>query len=380
MITVRSSPSITPGRSWEAVTSMCAYLNDHKQGLPGEQKALPLRTSDFDYYLPPELIAQEPLEKRDSSRMLVLMRNTGEVRHSFFADIPLFLENGDLLVFNDTRVLPARLRGSRKDTGGAVELLLVRRLEESKWEVLCSPGKRVRPGAVLTFGEGLLEAEVLSSTPSDSRIVRFLCADEDVLKRVGEVPLPPYIKKDLADRERYQTIYASKEGSSAAPTAGLHFSDAVLDRLHKKSIESVYITLHIGPGTFRPVKAEYVQAHTMHSEYYELSSEAAERINRVKEKGGRVVAVGTSCCRTLETLSSEDGRVSPGSGETELFIYPGYRYKLVDALLTNFHLPRSTLLMLVCAFAGTENIFRAYREAVQRRYRFYSFGDCMLIV
>ncbi len=343
-----------------------------------------LRTDDFDYKLPPGLIAQEPLEKRDHSRLLVLGRGSGKIHHGSFTDLSLYLEEGDLLVLNDTRVLPARLLGKRKDTGGKTELLLLRRLEgSSRWEALSSPGKRTMPGTVLVFGDGLLEAEILERTDSGGRIVLFK-QEEPLLSRqlklLGGVPLPPYIKKQLRDGERYQTVYARKEGSAAAPTAGLHFTPAVFSELSRKGIGWIYLTLHIGTGTFRPVKDEYVQNHLMHREYYELSAAAAGKINAAKEKGKRIIAVGTTSCRVLETLGGENGRIREGRGETDIFIYPAYRFKIVDALMTNFHLPRSTLLMLVCAFAGRENTFKAYAEAIARGYRFYSFGDCMLVI
>jgi S-adenosylmethionine:tRNA ribosyltransferase-isomerase len=341
-----------------------------------------LKTEDFFYYLPPELIAQEPLEERDNSRLMVLRRNSGEVEDSTFKRLPLYLEPGDLLILNNTRVLPARLLGRRKDGGGRVELLLLRRLSEAKWEVLCSPGKRVRPGVVLTFGNGQLEAEVSEKTAAGGRIVVFKAGQplEELLYKLGQVPLPPYIKKHLEDGERYQTIYASEEGSAAAPTAGLHFTPAVFEELKARGIEWAYLTLHIGVGTFRPVKDEYIEDHLMHSEYFELPASTAQKINRTREKGSRIVAVGTTCCRVLETLGDARGEVSEGRGETDLFIYPGYNFKVVDALITNFHLPRSTLLMLVSAFAGRENTLKAYEKAVEMRYRFYSFGDAMLII
>lgn len=347
-----------------------------------EEVHFKLRTDVFDYRLPPELIAQEPLVERDKSRLLVLEHRRGEIRHSSFGMLPLYLDKGDLLVLNNTRVLPARLLGKRKDTGGKVELLLLQRLDNSKWEVLSSPGKRSRPGTVLVFGEGRLEAEVLERTDSGGRIVLFKSSEplEELLHQIGDVPLPPYIKKHLQDGERYQTVYARIEGSAAAPTAGLHFTPSIFKKLSMKGVDWTYITLHIGTGTFRPVKEEYVQDHVMHAEHYELSAAAAEKINATRNNGKRVIAVGTTCCRVLETLGKENGRISEGQGETDIFIYPGYRFKMVDALVTNFHLPRSTLLMLVCAFAGREITLRAYKQAVEHGYRFYSFGDCMLII
>ncbi len=341
-----------------------------------------LKTEEFAYFLPPELIAQDPIQQRDSSRLLVLAKDSGKIKDSTFKELPGFLKAGDLLVLNDTRVLPARLLGHRKDTGGRVELLLLRHLPENKWEVLCSPGKRVRPGTTLTFGNGLLEAEVLEKTAAGGRTVIFKMQQpwEDVLHKLSRVPLPPYIKKPLKDRKRYQTVYAHKEGSSAAPTAGLHFTDAIFAKLKKKGINWAYLTMHIGLGTFRPVKTEYIKDHVMHSEYFEIPAATARAINMAREKGGRIIAVGTSCCRVLESQSNPQGKIGAGSGETNLFIYPGYNFKLTDILLTNFHLPRSTLLMLVSAFAGRENILSAYEKAVEMKYRFYSFGDAMLII
>ncbi|NMB34874.1 MAG: tRNA preQ1(34) S-adenosylmethionine ribosyltransferase-isomerase QueA [Firmicutes bacterium] len=346
-----------------------------------------LETKEFSYDLPAELIAQEPLTPRDSSRLLVLGRHSGEIGDSTFLRFTDYLQAGDLLVLNNTRVYPARLPGRRKKSGGKVELLLLRRMEEAVWEVLCSPGRRALPGEILEFGDGLLEAEVLEKTAAGGRTVLFNStagSPEILLSRLGQTPLPPYIKKKLDDAERYQTVYAAREGSAAAPTAGLHFTPSVFERLQARGIKWVFLTLHIGVGTFRPVKEKYIEQHIMHSEHYELSSAAAEKINRTREKGKRIVAVGTTCCRVLETLSFGDEgdrlRVREGSGETNLFIYPGYDFKIVDALLTNFHLPCSTLLMLVCAFAGKENTLKAYRKAVEKRYRFYSFGDAMLII
>ncbi|MGI5875716.1 MAG: tRNA preQ1(34) S-adenosylmethionine ribosyltransferase-isomerase QueA [Dethiobacteria bacterium] len=340
-----------------------------------------MRTEEFDYDLPPELIAQEPLVERDSSRMLVLNRSTKEMEHSVFKNFASYLYKGDLLVLNNTRVFPARLRGRRKDTGGKVELLLLRSLEDTLWEVLSSPGKRTRPGITLTFGEGELEADILQTTTSGGRIVRFRSAIpfRVLLQKLGEVPLPPYIKKELEGRERYQTVYSQAEGSAAAPTAGLHFTPRVFKELEQKGVDKVFLTLHIGLGTFRPVRSTFVTDHVMHEEFFELSAVAAEKINCTRKKGGRIIAVGTTCCRVLESQSNEKGWVQEGQGKTALFIYPGYRFKTVDALLTNFHLPRSSLLMLTCAFAGKDFTLRAYNEALQQRYRFYSFGDCMFI-
>lgn len=341
-----------------------------------------IKTDSFSYDLPLELIAQEPLPDRDNSRLLVLRRNSGEIEDSTFKKLPQYLKTGDLLILNDTRVIPARLLGNRKDTGGKVELLLLRRLTEEKWEVLCSPGKRVKTGVVLTFGDGQLEAEVFEKTPVGGRTVLFRGKQplDALLNTLGRVPLPPYIKKELENEERYQTIFASKSGSAASPTAGLHFTPDVFEALKSRGIEWAYLTLHIGVGTFRPVKNEYVEDHQMHSEYFELPASTAQKINRTRKKGGRIVAVGTTCCRVLETMGNDRGEVSEGRGETDLFIYPGYNFKVVEAMVTNFHLPRSTLLMLVCAFAGRENTLKAYEKAVEWRYRFYSFGDAMLII
>ena len=341
-----------------------------------------IKTESFSYYLPPELIAQEPLKERDSSRLMVLRRDSGQIEDSSFKKLGSYLEKGDLLVLNNTRVIPARLLGHRKDSGGRVELLLLRRLTEEKWEVLCSPGKRVRPGVVLSFGDGRLEAEVLQKTAAGGRIVAFRAEQplEILLYELGRIPLPPYIKKHLEDRERYQTVYAREEGSVAAPTAGLHFTPAIFEELKNKGIDWAYLTLHIGLGTFRPIKDEYVEDHIMHSESFELPASTAHKINTTREKGGRIIAVGTSCCRVLETMANNRGRVNEGRGETDLFIYPGYTFRVVDALITNFHLPRSTLLLLVSAFAGKEKILAAYEKAIELRYRFYSFGDAMLII
>lgn len=341
-----------------------------------------LRTEDFIYHLPAELIAQEPLPQRDHSRLLVLHCKTGTLEHHYFYDLPSLLEPGDLLVLNDTRVLPARLFG-RKKGGGRVEILLLRSLDEYTWEIICSPGKRALPGTRLIFGGGRLEAEILEVLNSGNRIISFKTYGNSLyplLNELGKVPLPPYIKKELQDGERYQTVYSRQKGSAAAPTAGLHFTPLTFENLRKHEIDWVFLTLHIGLGTFRPVKTQFVEDHQMHSEYYAISGAAAEKINRAKKAGRRVIAVGTTCCRVLETQCDEKGLLREGQGETNIFIYPGYQIKATDALLTNFHLPRSTLLMLVATFAGRETILRAYNEAVQLKYRFYSFGDCMLLI
>ncbi len=341
-----------------------------------------LKKSDFYYELPQELIAQDPLEDRSSSRLLVLDKNTGAVSHGIFREITDYLEPGDCLVLNDTKVIPARLLGRRSETGGHVEVLLLKRRDHDIWETLVKPGKKCRPGAVLDFGDGLLRARVLETVEEGNRLIQFQYQGifEEVLDRLGEMPLPPYITHKLQDKNRYQTVYAKYEGSAAAPTAGLHFTRELLERIERKGVETAYVTLHVGLGTFRPVKEDNVSEHHMHSEYYQVSGEAAEKINRTKRKGGRIICVGTTSCRTLESASDENGSILPGSGNTEIFIYPGYRFKVMDALITNFHLPESTLVMLVSAFAGRENVLRAYREAVKERYRFFSFGDAMLLM
>ena len=338
--------------------------------------------SDYFFELPGELIAQDPLEERTSSRLLVLDKRTGAVSHHVFRDIGDFLRPGDCLVLNDTRVIPARLLGEREGTGAHVELLLLKRKSGDVWETLVRPGKKCRPGTRLTFGDGLLKAEILDTVEEGNRLVRFDYEGifEEALDRLGEMPLPPYITHKLQDRNRYQTVYARHEGSAAAPTAGLHFTKELLDRLEGKGIGSAYVTLHVGLGTFRPVKEENVLEHHMHTEHYQVSREAADTINRTKAQGGRIVCVGTTSCRTLESAAGEDGLVRPCSGDTDIFIYPGYRFRVLDALITNFHLPESTLIMLVSALAGREHVLAAYEEAVRERYRFFSFGDAMLIV
>ncbi len=338
--------------------------------------------SDYFFELPGELIAQDPLEERTSSRLLVLDKRTGAVSHHVFRDIGDFLRPGDCLVLNDTRVIPARLLGEREGTGAHVELLLLKRKSGDVWETLVRPGKKCRPGTRLTFGDGMLKAEILDTVEEGNRLVRFDYEGifEEVLDRLGEMPLPPYITHKLQDRNRYQTVYARHEGSAAAPTAGLHFTKELLDRLEGKGIGIAYVTLHVGLGTFRPVKEENVLEHHMHTEHYEVSREAADTINRTKAQGGRIVCVGTTSCRTIESAADESGLVQPGSGDTDIFIYPGYRFRVLDALITNFHLPESTLIMLVSALAGREHVLAAYEEAVRERYRFFSFGDAMLIV
>lgn len=339
-----------------------------------------MKTSDFDYDLPKELIAQTPLEQRDASRLMRLDRATGAVEHSVFHDLPEFLRPGDCLVMNDSRVLPARLLGSRS-TGGAVELLLLRDLGEGKWECLSRPGRKTLPGTQLSFGNGELTAEVLSVAEGGNRVVQFHFEGIflEVLERLGRMPLPPYIKAELQDSERYQTVYSRELGSAAAPTAGLHFTRELLEEIRRTGVRECFLTLHVGLGTFRPVKAEEIEDHEMHSEFCMIPDETARIITETKRSGGRVVCVGTTSCRTVESFANPDGTMDPQSGWTDIFIYPGYTFKCMDALITNFHLPESTLVMLVSAFAGREHILNAYRIAVQERYRFFSFGDAMFI-
>lgn len=340
-----------------------------------------LKKSDFYFELPEELIAQDPLEDRSSSRLLMLDKESGEVSHHVFREIVDYLHPGDCLVLNNTKVIPARLLGEREGTGAHVEVLLLKRGEADVWEVLVKPGKKCRPGTRLVFGDGLLRAEVLETVEEGNRLIRFEYEGiwEEVLDRLGEMPLPPYITHKLQDKNRYQTVYAKYEGSAAAPTAGLHFTRQLLSQIEQKGVHIAYVTLHVGLGTFRPVKEENVLDHHMHSEYYQVTEEAAELINRTKENGGRVICVGTTSCRTIESAADADGRVQPGCDNTEIFIYPGYRFKVLDALITNFHLPESTLVMLVSALAGREHVLAAYREAIRERYRFFSFGDAMFI-
>ena len=341
-----------------------------------------LKTSDFYFDLPQELIAQDPLEDRSASRLLVLHRETGAVEHHTFKEITNYLRPGDCLVLNNTKVLPARLLGTKENTGAAIEVLLLKRREKDVWETLVKPGKKARPGTRLTFGDGSLRAEVLEVVEEGNRLIRFFYEGifEEVLDRLGEMPLPPYITHKLEDKNRYQTVYAKYEGSAAAPTAGLHFTEALLEQIREMGVEIAFVTLHVGLGTFRPVKVEDLSEHHMHSEYYEVTQDTAETINHTKERGGRVICVGTTSCRTIESAAGEDGRVQAGCGNTEIFIYPGYRFKVLDCLITNFHLPESTLVMLVSALAGRENVLAAYQEAIEERYRFFSFGDAMLIV
>ena len=340
-----------------------------------------MKTSDFYYDLPQELIAQDPLTDRSGSKLMVLDRESGQISHHIFKEVIDFLNPGDCMVINDTKVIPARLFGTKKDTGAHIEVLLLKRHEGDVWETLVRPGKKARPGAVISFGEGLLEAEVLEVVDDGNRMIRFKYDGifEEILDQLGEMPLPPYITHKLKDKNRYQTVYAVHEGSAAAPTAGLHFTPELLAAIEEKGVHIARVTLHVGLGTFRPVKVEDVTQHHMHSEYYQVTKEAADLINRTKDAGGRIIAVGTTSTRTLESVADEDGHVHAGGGWTEIFIYPGYRFNCIDALITNFHLPESTLLMLVSALAGKENIMKAYETAVAGRYRFFSFGDAMMI-
>lgn len=339
-----------------------------------------MNTEEFDYYLPEELIAQHPLEDRAASRLLILDKNTGEYKDETFRNIKNYLKPGDCLVLNDTRVIPARLYGTKKETGGAIEFLLLHRFSADEWEVALKPGKRAKPGAVFEFGEGRLTAEVLDMLEGGNRRVRFSYDGlfENVLDELGEMPLPHYIKEKLTDNERYQTVYSRHKGSAAAPTAGLHFTKELLEEIREMGVKEAFLTLHVGLGTFRPVKVSDVTKHKMHSEYYSVSEETAAVINEAKANGGRIICVGTTSCRTLES-ASENGIVKPGSGFTDIFIYPGYKFKMTQALITNFHLPKSTLVMLVSALAGKDNILNAYKHAVDEHYRFFSFGDAMFI-
>lgn len=340
-----------------------------------------MKTQDFYYDLPEELIAQTPLQQRDTSRLMVLERATGKTKHKHFYDVIDYLQPGDCLVMNDSRVLPARLLGHRP-TGGALEVLLLRDLGDKKWECLCKPGKKMRAGDQVSFGDGELTATVCEVMEDGNRIVEFHYTGIflEVLERLGKMPLPPYIKAELNDQERYQTVYSREIGSAAAPTAGLHFTNELLDKIRQKRIQTAFVTLHVGLGTFRPVKAEDILDHHMHSEFCMMSAETAKTLNETKAAGGRIICVGTTSCRTLESLVNEDGSFEAKSKWTEIFIYPGYQFKAMQGLITNFHLPESTLVMLVSAFAGREHVLNAYREAVAERYRFFSFGDAMLIL
>lgn len=340
-----------------------------------------MKTSDFYYDLPQELIAQTPLERRDGSRLMTLDKDTGAVGHAHFYDLPRYLRPGDCLVLNDSRVLPARLIGRRDPSGGAVEVLLLTDKGDKVWECLVRPGRKLKPGARVVFGDGELSAQIVEELPGGNRLVRFEYEGIflEVLERLGKMPLPPYIKAELQDRERYQTVYSREVGSAAAPTAGLHFTKELLHQVEEMGVKVCTVTLHVGLGTFRPVSEEDLEEHDMHSEFCTISRETADTINAVKAAGRRVVCVGTTSCRTLESWAAEDGTLKESSGWTSIYIYPGYRFKIMDALVTNFHLPESTLIMLVSAFAGRENVLAAYEEAVRERYRFFSFGDAMFI-
>lgn len=341
-----------------------------------------MKTSDFFYDLPEELIAQDPLEDRTASRLLVLNRETGAVEHKIFSDVIDYLNEGDCLVINNTRVIPARLIGEKEGTGGKVEVLLLKRRANDVWETLVKPGKKLRPGARVTFGDGRLKADILEIAEEGNRLVRFYYEGifEEILDSLGEMPLPPYITHKLEDKEMYQTVYAKFDGSAAAPTAGLHFTKELLNKIEEKGIKIASITLHVGLGTFRPVKVDDVNNHHMHTEWYEVNAEAADIINETKRNGGRVICVGTTSCRTIESVADENGYMKAKTGETDIFIYPGYKFKIMDGLITNFHLPESTLVMLVSAFAGKENVLAAYETAVKERYRFFSFGDAMILI
>lgn len=340
-----------------------------------------MKVTDFDFYLPEELIAQHPLEKRDESRLMVVDRKSGNIQHKIFKNIIERLSDGDCLVLNNTRVLPARLIGEKEGTGGRMEFLLLKRIDKNLWETLVKPGKRAKIGSRFVFGGGELKAEVKEIGEEGSRVVEFQYDGifEEVLDRLGQMPLPPYITEKLEDKERYQTVYSKEVGSAAAPTAGLHFTEELLSKIKEKGVKIAFVTLHVGLGTFRPVKVENIEEHHMHLEYYTISKETVDIINSTKENGGRVIAVGTTSCRTLETIADNNGRLKEQSGWTDIFMYPGYKFKIVDALITNFHLPQSTLLMLVSAFSSREIIMNAYLEAVKERYRFFSFGDAMFL-
>lgn len=336
---------------------------------------------DFNYDLPEELIAQDPLEDRSSSRLMVLHKDTGRIEHKIFRDIIDYLNPGDCLVINDTKVIPARLMGIKEDTGAAIEVLLLKRNVDDVWECLVKPGKKARTGARIIFGEGLLVGEIVDVIEDGNRMIKFHYEGifEEILDKLGQMPLPPYITHKLQDKNRYQTVYAKNKGSAAAPTAGLHFTKELLEKIKEKGVNVVSITLHVGLGTFRPVKVDKIEEHRMHTETFNISKEAADTINRTRAAGGRVIAVGTTSCRTLESAAADDGTIPARSGDTDIFIYPGYKFKAIDCLITNFHLPESTLIMLVSALAGRDNIMNAYETAVKERYRFFSFGDAMFI-
>lgn len=340
-----------------------------------------MKTSDFYYDLPQELIAQDPLEDRSSSRLLHLSMKDGSVEHRHFTDILDYLKEGDCLVVNDTRVIPARLYGHKEETGALIEILLLKRKENDIWECLVKPGKKARPGAKIVFGDGILKGEIIDVVEEGNRLIQFQYEGifEEILDQLGEMPLPPYITHKLEDKNRYQTVYAKNDGSAAAPTAGLHFTQELLQKVQEKGVKIAHVTLHVGLGTFRPVRVDDVENHHMHSEFYVVEEDQAKLINDTKKQGGRVISVGTTSCRTLESATGEDGVLRAGSGWTEIFIYPGYQFKMIDGLITNFHLPESTLMMLVSALAGKDRIMAAYEEAVKERYRFFSFGDAMFI-
>lgn len=341
-----------------------------------------MKTSDFYYDLPEELIAQDPLEDRSSSRLLVLDKNTGETEHHVFREIVNYLEPGDCLVINDTKVIPARLIGAKEETGAKIEVLLLKRGADDVWETLVKPGRKAKPGTRISFGDGLLTGEVVDIVDEGNRLIHFEYEGifEEILDRLGQMPLPPYITHQLKDKDRYNTVYAEHPGSAAAPTAGLHFTPELLEKIRDKGVDIAHVTLHVGLGTFRPVKVDDVENHHMHSEFYMIDETAAEKINRAKENGKCVICVGTTSCRTIESAADANGRLKACSGWTDIFIYPGYQFKILDALITNFHLPESTLVMLVSALAGRDHVLAAYREAVKERYRFFSFGDAMFIV
>ncbi|MCI8725249.1 MAG: tRNA preQ1(34) S-adenosylmethionine ribosyltransferase-isomerase QueA [Hungatella sp.] len=341
-----------------------------------------MNVSDFNFELPQELIAQDPLEDRSSSRLLVLDKNTGEIEHRGFRDIVSYLKKGDCLVINDTKVIPARLLGEKEETKARIEVLLLKRKEKNVWETLVKPGKKAKPGTVISFGDGLLKGTVINVVEEGNRLVQFSYEGifEEILDRLGQMPLPPYITHQLKDKNRYQTVYAKHDGSAAAPTAGLHFTKELLEQIEQMGVTIAHVTLHVGLGTFRPVKAENILDHHMHSEFYVIEEEEAGKINHIKRQGGRIICVGTTSCRTIESAAQEDGTVKSGSGWTDIFIYPGYQFKVLDGLITNFHLPESTLVMLVSALAGREHVLNAYEEAIRERYRFFSFGDAMLLL
>lgn len=340
-----------------------------------------MNVSDFNFELPEELIAQDPLEDRSSSRLLVLDKETGEVEHKVFKDVTSYLKKGDCLVINDTKVIPARLFGVKEDTEAKIEVLLLKRKEHDVWETLVKPGKKAKPGTVIVFGDGLLKGTVVDVVEEGNRLIQFSYEGifEEILDELGQMPLPPYITHQLQDKNRYQTVYAKHDGSAAAPTAGLHFTKELLQQIEEMGVTIAHVTLHVGLGTFRPVKVDDILDHHMHSEFYMVEEDQAKKINDAKAAGGRIICVGTTSCRTIESATGEDGILRAGSGWTEIFIYPGYRFKILDALITNFHLPESTLVMLVSALAGREQVLHAYQEAIGQRYRFFSFGDAMLI-